>query len=444
MNRVPRALTIALVGLCAANARPVATVTVERVYSLKPAEGVFAYARISPDGRYLAYASEEATTGRPNGRVQTVTVVDLQTGTVQFSEPGIDAYWSNDGSRMIYLSRRSRDLDVVIRHHETGEMSRNVAPAALGDYFSWSVRDGRDLILTILGNYYYLDRDVAQLPAAHVPECPGIGTGERPLISKDGRRISTFVNGMIVVRNLTDCANVLNTGLRGAKADFSWDGRFIAFHAPKRSSEGHDINIVDLEGMTLRRIETLPGSSYFPSWTKDGRLCFRYDAPDYRGFVIARDVLSLPETPLPQVPSPEGDRIIRWPDIFPDTPSPRAPLSLVLIWAPWNAHSPDALRALQSIVRSPPHLRDVSVATAAEPTSLPQDVDSMLRRYNIDLPRIPLATSRLALTGGLNQIPTTLLFRGGVLIERKLGAQSRDELVEWVSRALTHDSPSAR
>jgi len=29
----------------------------QRVYPLKPAEGVFAYARISPDGKLLAYAS---------------------------------------------------------------------------------------------------------------------------------------------------------------------------------------------------------------------------------------------------------------------------------------------------------------------------------------------------------------------------------------------------
>src|SRR5437868_4396561 len=34
--------------------------TFERLFPLAPAEGVFAYARISPDGRTLAYASEAA------------------------------------------------------------------------------------------------------------------------------------------------------------------------------------------------------------------------------------------------------------------------------------------------------------------------------------------------------------------------------------------------
>lgn len=43
----------------------------------------------------------------------------------------------------------------------------------------------------------------------------------------------TFVRGTIVVRNLTDRAYVLDTGLQGAKVDSSWDGRYLAFHAPK-------------------------------------------------------------------------------------------------------------------------------------------------------------------------------------------------------------------
>ena len=48
----------------------------DRVYPLKPAEGVFAYARVSPDGRTLAYASEMRAQGR-SGITQTVTVVGI-------------------------------------------------------------------------------------------------------------------------------------------------------------------------------------------------------------------------------------------------------------------------------------------------------------------------------------------------------------------------------
>jgi hypothetical protein len=72
----------------------------ERVYPLSANEGVFAYSRISPDGNVLAYASE--TRG---GRQRTIRVVDLRTREVVFTEPGIDAYWSTDGTRMIWLSQ---------------------------------------------------------------------------------------------------------------------------------------------------------------------------------------------------------------------------------------------------------------------------------------------------------------------------------------------------
>ena len=49
----------------------------------------------------------------------------------------------------------------------------------------------------------------------------------------------------------------------------------------------------------MRTLPDLAGSSLFPSWTEDGRLCFRYDGDDYRGFMMASNVLSLPEQPLP-------------------------------------------------------------------------------------------------------------------------------------------------
>jgi hypothetical protein len=396
--------------------------TFARVFALAPAEGVFAYARISPNGKLLAYASER-------GSARTVTVVDLATGKTLFTEPGIDAYWSNDGRRMIYLSNRH---GVTIRHHDTGEIVRDVAPGSLGDYYSWAVRDGRNLILTIQSNYYYLDGDKAELPHGRVPPCPDIGRGDRPLISKDGRRITTFVRGNVVVRPLTDCEAVFNTGIQGAKADFSWDGRYVAFHAPKSGGRGYDVVVVDTERRTLRTVTGgLAGSSYFPSWTEDGRLNFRYDGDDYRGFITASNVLSVPERPLPARPA-EVPAQPKWEDLFPETPRPDTRMALVLIWSTWSAHSPDALTDLQRFAAG---RDDVGVFTALETGSLRPDVDRLLSRHRIALPEIPLAPMRFLKTEAVNQIPTTLLFRDGVQIDRRLGAQTDDALVEWISRA---------
>lgn len=414
-------------------AAPTAAPSFERVYPLKPEEGVFAYARISPDGRFLAYASETRDESRPRSVIQTVTVVDLRDRRILFTEPGIDAYWSNDGKRMIYLSFLNGGSSVNIRNHATGAILRQVAPARLGDYFSWAVRDGRNLILTIESNYYYLDGDRARLPARKVPPCDGIGRGERPLISHDGRRITTFVRGTVVVRGLTDCDYILDTGIRGAKADFSWDGRYVAFHAPKANASGYDIQVVDLQQRTVRTVtNNLSGSSYFPSWTRDGRLSFRYDGEEYRGFMFASDVLSAPARPLSanlqHVPERRD-----WSDLFPETVQPQNGVSLVMVWGTWSAHSPHALIDLQRArAYFDQHAWDVGVMTATDPGSQQADIDRLLERHRVQLPRIPLDAERLFLTEAHNQIPTTLLFRDGQLIDRRLGAQTFEQLRDWV------------
>lgn len=401
----------------------------ERVYPLAPSEGVFAYSRISPSGRYLVYATEgEDARGQ---RSRAIVVIDLSSRRVRFSEAGIDAYWSPDGERLIYLSQLDGRPTVSIRNQRTGAIARDVVPPGLGDYFSWAVRDGRNLILTIKGNYYYLDGDRGVMPPSAILPCPGIGVGERPLISKDGRRVTTFVRGTVVIRGLTDCGDVFDTGLKGAKADFSFDGRYIAFHAPKIHGAGYDILIVDQCDHTVRRL-TLSGSSLFPSWTRDGRLSFRYDEPDYRGFMMASYVLSVPAQPLPAVPGHVPDTRA-WGDVFPETPAPRAPLALALVWSTWSAHAPDALINLQ-------RARDdflasgmaIDVLTATEPASLEDDIRRLIDAHGVRLRRIPLAAGRLGVTEADNQIPTTLLFRGTRLVDRRLGAQTAAELREWV------------
>src|SRR5688572_17622098 len=77
----------------------------ERVHALRSDEGIFAYARVTPDGRYMAYASQERDT-RDFSPVRIINVVDLRRHEVVYTEPGIDAYWSNDGTRMIYTGDR--------------------------------------------------------------------------------------------------------------------------------------------------------------------------------------------------------------------------------------------------------------------------------------------------------------------------------------------------
>ena len=419
-----------------------AGVSFDKIFPLQANEGVFAYARISPSGRFLAYASEMPN---PSGRgiTQTETVVNLKDRSVVFTEPGIDGYFSNDNERMIFLSFAGGRNNVAIRNQKTGVVTHDAAPVSLGDYFSWSARDGKNLILTIQSNFYELDGDHAVLPAGHVSSCPGIGTGERPLISKDGRRITTFVRNTVVVRGLTDCNDVVDTGLQGAKADFSWDSRYVAFHVEKSDHKGSEIVIVDAKDHTMRTLTGLAGSALFPSWTEDGRLCFRYDGDDYRGFMFASNVLSLPAKPLGASAAPPADQIT-WQDLFPGTPPPHR-TNLVMIWSDWSPHAPNALVDLQRLDEDIRALKmDVGVLTVVPEGARRSDIDRILAAHAIHLPELGLKPERMHLTGALNQIPTELLFRDGVMVEQRLGPQSYDDLANWLGVTAAATLPRRR
>ena len=396
-----------------------------RIHRLTPREGVFAYARISPDGKRLVYASNIPR--GPSDQQWVETVVELSTGKILWTGNGIDAWWSPDGTRIIYAG----DGGVTVRNIETGEAVLNPEAGRLGDYFSWADRDGKDLILTIQSNYYYLDRNRAVLPPSKVSTCSAInGTGDRPLISRDGRRITTFVKGNVTVRGLDNCDDIFNTGIQGGKADFSWDGRYIAFHAIKSDGSGYDIRIVDLKEHTVRTMAFSNASILFPSWSKDGRLCFRYDGPDYRGFMMATGALDLPAVPMATPTSPSLPERRTWQDIFPATPAPKG-TQLVLIWAPWSAHSQIAFNALQRV-------QGVGLYAAADPTSAKSDVQRQLAEFHVTIPSLPLTPRGLEMTEARNQMPTVLLFTDGVLIDRKLGAQSYETLRDWI----THQTAS--
>jgi hypothetical protein len=242
------------------------------------------------------------------------------------------------------------------------------------------------------------------------------------------------VRGTIVVRGLDNCDDIIHTGIEGAKSDFSFDGRYIAMHSPKATGGGYDLMVVDLVSRTVRNVTaSLTGSSFFPNWTEDGRLSFRYDGDDYRGFMFAVNVLSAPERPLTQQGRQLSDAGVEWSDVFPETKQPESKVSLVLVWGTWSAHAPDALADMQRTLEYfAENGSAVSVMMTTDPGSREHDVMRMVHDYAVTIPRIPLAADRLTLTHMHNQNPTTLLFIDGQLHSRRLGAQTHDQLRTWV------------
>src|SRR4029079_18953760 len=102
---------------------------------------------------------------------------------------------------------------------------------------------------------------------------------------------------------------------------------------------------------------------------------------------------------------------------------------LVMIWAPWSAHSLEAFTNLQQAREYfDTHGIKVDVMEAADPGSPEGDIASQLSDFHVTGPRIPLSQQGLAMTEARNQMPTLLLFRDGDLVDHRLGAQTFEAL----------------
>lgn len=401
---------------------------------LRPEEGVFAYSRISPDAKLLSYASEIR---QGESYLRTVNVVDLATKKVVFSEPGLDAYWAPNGEHLIFLSLTSLDdLDVCIWNRKDGTVKRGVAPPSLGHYFTWGQAEGRDLILTMDNHYYFLENGKAVRPYRSVPAFPPLGAGEQPMLSKDGKLITTFYKGTVLIRGLDEPEPVIETRLRGGKGDFSYDGRYVAFHSVEKRPGGdtYQIRVVDLKMKEYLKVTDLPGSCYYPSWTRDGRLVFRHDSKGSRGFMMASDFLSGPRYPFPEAYPGETKQEGLLSQLFPKTAPPKKKVVLVNFWAGWCVHCRGELPILNQLRKEllQGH-HDAEIVGACDPTSFKSDRDFILQRSKLDLPQIDI-TSKEVNAFGVGVYPTTLVFVDGHMVERRHGAMTRKDLVGLIKK----------
>jgi hypothetical protein len=146
-------------------------------------------------------------------------------------------------------------------------------------------------------------------------------------------------------------------------------------------------------------------------------------------------VLSTAERPLPAPAASAAAAPVTWATLFPSEPTPTHGTAIVLVWSSWSAHTPDALTELQ-------HARDewsatgvaVAVVTSPEISSHRADLDRLRHQHAITLPELAAAPAGLVAAEALNQSPTSLLFKQGRLVDRRLGAQTAEALREWAGR----------
>lgn len=81
----------------------------------------------------------------------------------------------------------------------------------------------------------------------------------------------------------------------------------------------------------------------------------------------------------------------------------------------------------------------IEVLAVTDPASREDDIKRFM--LAIDLPRGSLRADAFTRTDAVNQIPATLLFRDGRLVDRRLGAQSADQLSLWVAARPSRRRP---
>ena len=82
-------------------------------------------ARISPDGQWLAYVSEE--TGRPDVSVRAMSGPPRR--LVVSSDGGSQPVWRRDGRELLYVDREGRLRGRSVQRQPTGELTLGVADA---------------------------------------------------------------------------------------------------------------------------------------------------------------------------------------------------------------------------------------------------------------------------------------------------------------------------
>lgn len=255
--------------------------------------------RWSPDGRRLAFYSDHS------GRLQ-LWVFDLRmnraeqmthlkggidpdpwTRLMGFFDDAFRFSWSPDGSRLVFASRvSSTERSPKTRRNTQAEARSNGVPLILT---GTTPRDW-----TLSGIFMH-----------------GFGTagwrnGE-PRYDSDGDSLATAVNQLFLVDVRTKSLRQLTTGRAGYfDPDWSPDGRWIAcVSSDAESLEDHNsvpTNIYRLDVRTGKRVAvtTGPGEKSMPLWSPDSRRIAYFESSDFgirHAFVVS--AAGGPATPIP-------------------------------------------------------------------------------------------------------------------------------------------------
>lgn len=231
-------------------------------------------ARVSPDGRHVAYTV--STSRDTRAPVSTLRVVDLRTGAHSELGRGSSPRWSPDGRWLLYSGSDAEGSGLFVSRIDGRERKAVARPEStnhplpsVGERFAWSPDGTR---------------------VAYVSATPGPGTdsvSSDPIVIRrylykaasgsgqayfnDNRRLHVFVVDIATgaTRQLTDGAGNEHS------IDWSPDGREILFLRNEEPDPdrffNYDVSAVDVETGTIRVITRSESTLYRPRWSPDGK-----------------------------------------------------------------------------------------------------------------------------------------------------------------------------
>jgi dipeptidyl aminopeptidase/acylaminoacyl peptidase len=228
-------------------------------------------ARISPDGRYVAYAVQQANWDE-NEFVQQIWVAVVSSGEryqlTSAKKSSVSPKWSSDSKRLAFTSERDGKRQIYVIHPLGGEAQQLTSEENGVGGFEWSP-DGSAIAYT--------------------------SSGPEPKIKKDRKdKYGDFeiVEGDYAMMRLWRVQapaeisadpkqrpkpEALTEGDKFSVGDFSWapDSKLIAFSAQRDpdlgSSSTAQIYLVDLSDKHVKKLLDSNGPNQRPRWSPDGR-----------------------------------------------------------------------------------------------------------------------------------------------------------------------------
>jgi serine/threonine-protein kinase len=205
--------------------------------------GTYAFPRVSPDGRLIAYGTDD---GRSSADIW-VYQLSGQTQPRRITFSGSNRYpvWSPDGTRVAFQSDREGDLGVWWQRIDGG------APERL------TRAQGKE--------------------EAHMPDS----------FSRDGRLLSytsrkNVVSGEVWVLSLSDKKTTLvsKASKNAVRSAFSPDGRWLAYQSGEAATAGVLVEPFPQTGTIHHVARRSTATPHHPFWSRDGKELFYIPGPN--------------------------------------------------------------------------------------------------------------------------------------------------------------------